>query len=333
MTKSFFLSLLLISLPSYLISQEAKPAIAILDVTPIGVEESKSKIIYSYIMDQIHRSGDFRIVERGELDKALQEVELSSSDVIDDSTAVEIGKITGAEFILLSALAAEEGNFYLSMRVIATGTAEVTKTSVKSTNTFEKVEQLAMESVKYLLGEDIETQKVGLKRENNYISVAGGFGLTLPIGAVAEALGWGYTPLINVNYNFSFAWGAIGFGIGTGINLTYTKSDRPASYGLYSIPLTAGLTYSTNFSSSLFFTVDVNFGAALTILNYLDPEINENSQTTFTSTTFFLSSKLGAGFNITRAVGLFVFGNFILMTFAEDPYLGISPGLSVVFRF
>jgi hypothetical protein len=113
----------------YLPAQETNSVLAFLDITTIGTEESKGKIVYNYILDPINKSGNYIIVERGELDRALQEIEFSSSDLVDDSTAVEIGKLTGAEAVLISPWTKEEEKFYLSLRVIDIQTAQVTITS------------------------------------------------------------------------------------------------------------------------------------------------------------------------------------------------------------
>lgn len=50
------------------------------------------------------RSGRFRITERGELDKVLLEQNLAQSGRIDPATAADVGRITGAELIVLGSL-------------------------------------------------------------------------------------------------------------------------------------------------------------------------------------------------------------------------------------
>ena len=124
--RTFLTTVLLFLAASFLSAQEEKQVLAILDVTTIGTEESKGRIVYNYILDQVNKSGNYTIVERGELDRALQEIEFSRSELVDDSTAVEIGKITGAEAVLISSWTKEEDKFYLSMRVIEIMTAKVT---------------------------------------------------------------------------------------------------------------------------------------------------------------------------------------------------------------
>ena len=50
------------------------------------------------------RSEQFRITERAEIDKVLGEQNLANSGRVDSSTAAELGRITGAELIVLGSL-------------------------------------------------------------------------------------------------------------------------------------------------------------------------------------------------------------------------------------
>ena len=50
------------------------------------------------------RSEQFRITERAEIDKVLGEQNLANSGRVDSSTAAEVGRITGAELIVLGSL-------------------------------------------------------------------------------------------------------------------------------------------------------------------------------------------------------------------------------------
>lgn len=55
-------------------------------------------------VSEAFRSGHFRITERAEIDKILLEQNLAQSGRIDPSTAADVGRITGAELIVLGSL-------------------------------------------------------------------------------------------------------------------------------------------------------------------------------------------------------------------------------------
>jgi hypothetical protein len=120
-------------------AQQKKSTIAILDVVPKNVEQSKIDIIFEYIMDRINKAGKYIILERAVMDRALAELEISHSEIVDEAIAVKIDKISGATLILLSSLLKEGTKFYLFMRVLAVGTGRISKTSIKNTDDFDNI--------------------------------------------------------------------------------------------------------------------------------------------------------------------------------------------------
>ncbi|MBN1411884.1 MAG: CIA30 family protein [Spirochaetales bacterium] len=138
---------------------EENPTLAIVDTFGKGVKKTKTEIIYNYIMDKINKSGEFTIVERTMLDKALEEMELSNSLIADEETASQLGKIAGAKYILISSLTEEDDIFYLAMRVVETETAKIRNTSIKNTDNFKNVEQLTEDGIGALLELKIKPQE------------------------------------------------------------------------------------------------------------------------------------------------------------------------------
>lgn len=55
-------------------------------------------------LTEAFRSGQFRITERAELDQVLREQNLALSGRVDPGTAADVGRITGAELIVLGSL-------------------------------------------------------------------------------------------------------------------------------------------------------------------------------------------------------------------------------------
>ena len=100
MKKFLFLSFLIFAI-SFSVIAEGKPTIAIMEVSATNTSEVKSQVIYEYIVDVVNRRNIYTIVERSALQAAIKEMEISASGMIDDSTAAEIGKLAGAEFILI----------------------------------------------------------------------------------------------------------------------------------------------------------------------------------------------------------------------------------------
>jgi TolB-like protein len=64
-------------------------------------------------------------VERQELEKALKEIELASSDAVDAKTAQQIGKLLGAKYLLLGSLTKLAATAKISYRLVRTETGEI----------------------------------------------------------------------------------------------------------------------------------------------------------------------------------------------------------------
>jgi len=64
-------------------------------------------------------------VERQELEKALKELELASSDAVDAGTAQQIGRILGAKYLLLGSLTKLASTAKISYRLVRTETGEI----------------------------------------------------------------------------------------------------------------------------------------------------------------------------------------------------------------
>jgi serine/threonine protein kinase len=90
----------------------AKPAVAVL----FGEDAFTPALI---------RSGKFRIVERAELDRVLAELKLNSNEAFDPATAQRVGKLVGAEYLLLGGTQAAGTGVRLNARLVRTETGEV----------------------------------------------------------------------------------------------------------------------------------------------------------------------------------------------------------------
>lgn len=73
------------------------------------------------------RSGEVTIVERDRLAAVLAELELQKSDAFDPQAAVSIGKLVGAESIVLGAVHASAGTLRLDARVVDVDTGVATE--------------------------------------------------------------------------------------------------------------------------------------------------------------------------------------------------------------
>ncbi len=83
-----------------------KPRIAVLKIRndqPYGGARL-GPAIGDWIVEQLVQSGQFRVMERREIDSVLQEQGFSLSGAVDDKTAIQAGKLLGCQLVVLGAV-------------------------------------------------------------------------------------------------------------------------------------------------------------------------------------------------------------------------------------
>ncbi len=138
---AFFLMLLLIA-PAPLAAQAnfKKTKIAVLDFTLQGQgfeTEDMGAIVAEWFITAFVKAGRFDVVERGMINKILEEQKLSMSGVVDDTTATQIGKLLGVEAIISGSVLKLQNVLEINARIIDVQTgsikaAENVKSSVAS---------------------------------------------------------------------------------------------------------------------------------------------------------------------------------------------------------
>ncbi|MBN1615526.1 MAG: hypothetical protein JW950_13765, partial [Deltaproteobacteria bacterium] len=78
---------------------DVRPTVAVLDFESIGSEEHLGRAVAEIMRTELIGTRRFRVVERSQINKALSEQTFQKSGVIDESNAVEIGKLLGADLI------------------------------------------------------------------------------------------------------------------------------------------------------------------------------------------------------------------------------------------
>ena len=77
------------------------------------------------ITEAFQRGRYIKPVERQEFERLFDEYKLSLSGLTDEETAVEIGKVLGAEYILLGSMIKVGGSVKMNCRLIRTETSEI----------------------------------------------------------------------------------------------------------------------------------------------------------------------------------------------------------------
>jgi len=91
--------------------------------------EALGKGIAEMLVTDLASLPSLRLVERARLEELLAEAEFSRSDQADSRTAMEIGRVLAAQYVITGALTGIEPEFRLDGRLIRTETAEVLRTA------------------------------------------------------------------------------------------------------------------------------------------------------------------------------------------------------------
>jgi hypothetical protein len=148
------LSVLLMTISLSLYSQETKLRVAVFDPSSSGtaIDEGTKVAVREIISSTFVDTGKYTIVERSLLQQVMKEQQFSNTDVVDDSQATELGKLAGANKVVISIVTLVGGRNMLSVKVIdvQTATVDQQKTKVVSSNDLlDAVEPLTLE----LMGE------------------------------------------------------------------------------------------------------------------------------------------------------------------------------------
>lgn len=336
-------------------AQNTKPTMAILDVVATNTSEVKSQVIYEYIVDVVNRTGKYTLVERSALQAAVKEMEISASGMIDDTTAARIGKLAGAELILISNLIVDDSITYLSTRIVSVESGQVKNTAMLQAEEGEYIASLANRTISQLLGaseknkSDDTPPKVEVKKEpekkaeitpkpetmqkeTSILSkffVRGGIAGIIPLLDDAEIFDIGYGIKGDVGYRIlSVGNSLVSIGLGTGLFLDQASVGKGVvyPYNFMSIPLFMNAEYRLNMGR-LFLSARMAAGGTLNMFVYT--ETAPTVDTTVISVNPAIFPGVSVGYRVTEKIGFSLFSDWSMTFFKTYPYTAVNAGIAV----
>lgn len=105
-------------------SSQATPSVAVLDFESIGSEPYLGKAVAEIMRTELVGTHNFRIVERAQIEKTLEEQKLQMTGLIDNRSAVEVGKLVGADFIVVGSVVKIGNAYTINSRMIDVKTGD-----------------------------------------------------------------------------------------------------------------------------------------------------------------------------------------------------------------
>lgn len=133
---------------------ETKPSVAVLDFESMGTEDYLGKAVAEIMRTALVSNTQYRVVERAQINKAISEQKFQKSGIIDDKSAVEIGKVLGADLIIVGSVVRIGNAYTINSRMIdvKTGEAKLGK-NVTGTN-LNLITAMSNELVENLFGRE-----------------------------------------------------------------------------------------------------------------------------------------------------------------------------------
>jgi len=131
---------------------EPIPSVAVLDFESIGSEEFLGKGVSEIMRTELVGTKKFRVVERSQVQKALEEQKLHLTGIVDDKTAVEVGKLVGADFIVVGSVVKIGSSYTINSRMIDVKTGEAKLGRNVTGNNIDLLTNMSRELIESLLG-------------------------------------------------------------------------------------------------------------------------------------------------------------------------------------
>ena len=134
--------------------QPVLPKIAVLDFDAIGsgVDREFGKGVAEILLSALAKTEKYQVVERQQLAKVLKEQKLQMTDLVDPKSAVEIGKLLGAETIVTGSIVKMGKTYTITPRFIEVKTATVKKSENLTCSSEDEIPQMCNQIVEILIG-------------------------------------------------------------------------------------------------------------------------------------------------------------------------------------
>ena len=148
----------------------AVPYIAVFPFEDSNVKTESVKLgesIAEMMITALIRTDSYKVIERTQLDKILEEQALGQTGAIDEETAVDVGKLLGVDAVVIGSVSYFKNNIEIDSRIINASNGEAVGATSGSTNDEGKIreqvnrmaEQLAESAARIPHKQDRESQK------------------------------------------------------------------------------------------------------------------------------------------------------------------------------
>lgn len=110
--------------------QDKTLAVVTLSIGTDKIDQETANGVIVFVENAFVNVGKVKVIDRANIQEIFKEYKFQASGVIDETTAVEIGKLSGADIIVIGSINRVGGIFYLNIKLIAVQTAEIVGSSI-----------------------------------------------------------------------------------------------------------------------------------------------------------------------------------------------------------
>lgn len=110
--------------------QDRKLAVLGISSGTQNVDQETAGGVSVFIENAFVNVGKVRVIDRQNIEKLLQEHEFQASDLVDEAKAVEIGKLSGADIIVVGSISYVGKKYFLNIKLISVESGEIIGSSI-----------------------------------------------------------------------------------------------------------------------------------------------------------------------------------------------------------
>ncbi|MBI5208587.1 MAG: hypothetical protein HY927_01280 [Elusimicrobia bacterium] len=123
--------------------------LAVLDIESVGPDKAPAEVAGETLRTELAGSSNYYVLERKFLQKILDEQRLQMDPVVDESTAVKIGRLMAAESVILGSMANVGSRWVLNVRMVDVETGRTVSGKSFDTKNLTKVHALAKKAAAF----------------------------------------------------------------------------------------------------------------------------------------------------------------------------------------
>jgi TolB-like protein len=175
--------------PTRIIQVGSRLSLAILPFENIGGSNDLPRSASEKLITELVNLRRFRVIERAEIDKVMQEQDFRMSDAVDEKQAATVGKLAGADVIVIGTVKMETGYARVGARLVDVETGEtIVAQEVQTQNATMEAIDRSLEALSVLIYNDLpifEGYIVSLEGDQVYIDIGSERGVRKGMKCVA----------------------------------------------------------------------------------------------------------------------------------------------------